>query len=198
MKRSAQPPECQVEFGVQRGLVGGPRHAARLVRLAQRFAQVLKLGPVALSLALVSDARIRPLKKRWLGIDAATDVLSFPAGDGPNPFGPRLLGDLVISLETARRVAREQRVPLEQELARYLAHGLLHLLGHDHQTPRDARRMERVERRLLGHAGMLSGSHDLELEHRSSRSVSSPRRPARSRLARPAASHRAPASPPRY
>jgi probable rRNA maturation factor len=135
------------------------KHAARLVSLVASFARTLKLADAELSLSLVRDRRIRALKKQWFGVDAATDVLSFPGGD--TPVGPRQLGDIVISLDTARRAARELGHSLERELALYLAHGLLHLLGHDHQTRRDARAMEKLERRLLGHAGMLARSEDI-------------------------------------
>ncbi|PZR11503.1 MAG: rRNA maturation RNase YbeY [Archangium gephyra] len=135
-------------------------HATRLTQLAQSFAHTLKLGPSELSLSLVRDPAIRVLKREYFGIDAATDVLSFPAGDFPGP-GPAPLGDIVISLDTAKRAAKDFGSTLEHELALYLAHGLLHLLGHDHQTKADARRMERLERQLLGHAGMLSRSDEL-------------------------------------
>ncbi len=87
-------------------------------------------------------------------------MLSFPAGESPAP-GLRPLGDIVISLDTARRAARAFHTSLEQELARYLAHGLLHLQGFDHQNRRAARAMERLEQRLLGHAGMLSRSDEV-------------------------------------
>lgn len=132
----------------------------RLTKLAQSFARTLKLPPSELSLSLVRDARIRVLKREYFGIDAATDVLSFPAGEFPGP-GRAPLGDIVISLDTARRAAKEFDTSFDRELALYLAHGLLHLLGHDHQTPADARKMERLERKLLGHAGMLSRSEDV-------------------------------------
>ncbi len=135
-------------------------HARRLTQLAQSFAKTLELGPSELSLSLVRDPAIRELKRAYFGVDAATDVLSFPAGDFPGP-GPRPLGDIVISLDTARRYAKQLDTSLEHELALYLAHGLLHLLGHDHQRPRDARAMERLERKLLGHAGMLARSDEL-------------------------------------
>jgi probable rRNA maturation factor len=135
-------------------------HAKRLTRLAQSFAKTLKLDDVELSLSLVRDPAIRKLKREYFGIDAATDVLSFPAGDFPGP-GSRPLGDIVISVDTAKRAAKELDTTLERELALYLAHGLLHLLGHDHQTRPEARKMERLERKLLGHAGMLARSDEV-------------------------------------
>jgi probable rRNA maturation factor len=134
--------------------------AKKLTALAKSFAKTLKLGDVELSLSLVRDPAIRKLKREYFGIDAATDVLSFPAGDFPGP-GPRPLGDIVISLDTAKRNAKEFGVTFETELALYLAHGMLHLLGHDHQRPKDARAMARLEKKLLGHAGMLTRSDEL-------------------------------------
>lgn len=139
---------------------GASRHASALKRLASRFLDDLKLENVELSLALVRDPTMRRLNRDWRGKDTATDVLSFPAGDSPAP-GRRPLGDVIVSLDTARRAAKAFGTTLPQELALYLAHGLLHLLGHDHHTSADARKMERLERRLLGHAGMLARSDEL-------------------------------------
>jgi probable rRNA maturation factor len=140
-----------------RVLLSAPASAAvgrRLRRVAQRFLRALALSNVELSLSLVGDARIRTLNRAWRGKDRATDVLSFPVGDNP-AVGVRPLGDVVISLATARRAAAQHKVALDDELDRYLAHGLLHLLGYDHHRRADARRMARAERRLLGAAGML-------------------------------------------
>lgn len=143
-----------------KGGPGAKGQGAKLKRLASGFLAELGLTNVELSLALVRDAQIRKLNRDWREKDKATDVLSFPAGDSPEP-GPRPLGDVIISMDTARRAAREFGTTLERELALYLAHGLLHLLGHDHHEPREARKMERLERRLLGHAGMLARSDEV-------------------------------------
>ncbi len=110
-------------------------------------------GTLELSLWLCTDITIRRLNRLHRGVDAATDVLSFPAAPRPGPVRP--LGDLVVSLPTARRRARALGVPVEAELRRYLAHGLLHLLGHDHQTRGEARRMARAEGVLLGGRGLV-------------------------------------------
>lgn len=113
------------------------------------------VGRLELSLVLVCDSSIRALNRQWRRKDAATDVLSFPLGEAPGPVGGRLLGDIVISMDTARRAAKAHGESIEDELARYLAHGLLHLLGFDHRRRSEAKEMERMERRLLGRAGML-------------------------------------------
>src|SRR5690606_27531637 len=118
------------------------------------------LADVELSLALVDDAQSQALNREWRQKDAPTDVLGFPA-DPPLPGvpAPRLLGDGVISLDTARRQARAHGRSLAVELCHYLAHGILHLLGHDHEaSPAAARKMARLEERLLGQQGMVGDS----------------------------------------
>ena len=102
-----------------------------------------------LSLLLVSDAVMRRLNRQWRGQDRPTDVLSFAQAEGPTGAPPGLLGDVVISIDTARRQAAECAAPLASELDRLLIHGVLHLLGYDHErSPAEARRMQRRERAL--------------------------------------------------
>ena len=76
-------------------------------------------------------------------------------------YGRRSLGDVVISIDTARRAAKDFESTLDDELDLYLAHGLLHLLGHDHHEKRAARKMEALERKLLKRPSMLSRSDEL-------------------------------------
>jgi probable rRNA maturation factor len=133
-----------------------PRGRAAVRRLrqrARRFLAELGRGHSELSVLVVGDAAIRRLNAEWRGKDRTTDVLSFPASrEGP------LLGDVVISLDTAVRAAREENRALGAELDRYLAHGLLHLLGHDHEaSAAAARRMATAEDALVGE-GMISGT----------------------------------------
>lgn len=121
-------------------------------RLRQRAQQVLKAlgqGRSELSLSLVDDAEIRELNGRYRNLDRPTDVLSFSLseGEGAQHRGS-LLGDVVISVETAGRQARVRHRGLEEEISRLLIHGVLHLLGHDHEEEDDARRMRAEERRL--------------------------------------------------
>lgn len=130
---------------------GGARRGARLLRSARRFLGRLRVRQAELFVALVTDGEIRELNRRWRRKDEATDVLSFPAGEMP-PGGPRSLGDIVISLDTARRVAPRR---VDEELDRYLAHGLLHLLGYDHVRRGDAKKMAAAEAKLLGKEGMV-------------------------------------------
>ncbi len=102
-----------------------------------------------LSINLVDDAEIRELNRDHRGRDRTTDVLSFSLFDGDHaPFRGNLLGDVVISIDTARRQARERHRSLDEEVARLMIHGVLHLIGHDHEDDADYRRMRAEERRL--------------------------------------------------
>jgi rRNA maturation RNase YbeY len=105
----------------------------------------------------VDDAAIRKLNKKWRNKDKATDVLSFPLLSvqelklAPSHPGALVLGDIVISVPTAKRQAAERGHRLSVELEILLVHGLLHLLGYDHEhSPREAARMRRLEVKLLG------------------------------------------------
>jgi probable rRNA maturation factor len=130
--------------------------AARMIRrMAKRFLGFLGLDNVELSIVITSDSRIRVLNRQWRGKNEATDVLSFPACQEEGFSRTRLLGDIVISLDTARKQACSQKVSVEQELARYLAHGLLHLLGHDHYQPQQTALMASLEEQLLGGVGLV-------------------------------------------
>jgi probable rRNA maturation factor len=132
----------------------------------------------AVGIVLVSDARIRALNRAYRRKDCATDVLSFPSGaerrpgrrsPAPSPF----LGDIVIARGVARRQARHARHSERTELKILALHGLLHLLGYDHE--RDDGRMSRLERRLRRRGGLREGL--IERARRSTRRQ--PRRGAR-------------------
>lgn len=117
------------------------------------------LGDCELSLTLTTDRAIRRLNRDFRGIDAATDVLSFSQLEqaGAAPLDPRSVrnspglpvGDVVISIDTAIRDARDLRVSPPSRLRRLLIHGFLHLIGYDHErSASGARRMFARERRL--------------------------------------------------
>ncbi len=112
----------------------------RLRRLLQQAAGALRVGG-ELALVLAGDRLLHRLNRDYRGKDRPTDVLSFP-GEG----GEAGLGDIVISVETAERNARGLGRTLPQELDVLALHGLLHVLGHDHET--DDGTMDRLERRL--------------------------------------------------
>lgn len=131
----------------------------------QQAADLLELGPeVEISVLLVDNETIRSLNRDYRNKDAATDVLSFPmeeAMDGePEPAvigGPteRLLGDLVISVEMAVAQAAEYGHSVERELAFLSVHGLLHLLGYDHESGVEAEAaMQAEEKRILSVLGI--------------------------------------------
>jgi probable rRNA maturation factor len=114
-----------------------PIPAAKVRRLAGQI-----LGKRNLSIAFVTNAAIRKINRQFLKHDFVTDVISFP-------LGTDLVGELVISAEFAVGEARLRKIPVEEELLRYVAHGILHLLGYDDHDPADRERMwKRQEREL--------------------------------------------------
>jgi len=121
----------------------------RAARAAARAAGVA-LDNAEVSIVLGDDALLRGLNRDWRAIDAPTNVLAFPC-DGPRPSGaePALLGDVVISLQTTAAEARRDGLPLADHLAHLVAHGVLHLLGYDHQTDAEADEMEALEASAL-------------------------------------------------
>ncbi len=110
---------------------------------------MLGLGGAELSVSLVRDGEIRELNRRYRCKDQPTDVLAFALREGEFGVVGGALGDVVISLDTARRQALEYRGTLIDEVDRLLVHGILHLAGYDHEvSPREERRMRRRERDL--------------------------------------------------
>lgn len=163
--RTGTSPE-RVEIRVE---AEGGAYAARVLRRqAGEFLAALGRSDAELSVLVTGDAGIRRINRQFRGRDEATDVLSFPSGGGPTPPGSApFLGDLAISVDTARRRSREDGRSLSTELARYLAHGLLHLLGHDHETSaRAAARMAKAEAHLLGGVGLVPAPRAIESRKR--------------------------------
>jgi probable rRNA maturation factor len=116
--------------------------------MAERILNDLGHHDGELSIVLLDDDDIRHLNRDYLSRDYPTNVLSFPMGEGD------LMGDVVISTETAQREAKESGITLEEELGILLVHGILHLLGYDHEgVPEDAARMERKEQEVLVRLG---------------------------------------------
>lgn len=133
-----------------------------LVALRRLVREVLRdeeqRAGTTLALRVAGDEFLHTLNLEHRGVDAPTDVLSFPYDDGeaiPVPDGfeddeGRYLGDIAISLETAERQAKAARITLDQEVQHIVLHGVLHLLGYDHETPEEARAMEEREEHRLG------------------------------------------------
>ncbi len=128
-----------------------PAQARRLRERARRAVKAALQqegvpGPVEVSVLLADDATVRALNRTYRGKDRPTDVLAFPQdGSGPVP----VLGDVVVSVERAARQARRAGHPVEREVALLVAHGTLHLLGHDDETRAGERAMRAAQDRIL-------------------------------------------------
>lgn len=125
-----------------------PVETAWLKKVGQATLRALNRPQATCSVLLVGDAAIRGLNRTYRGVDAPTDVLAFPMREGRfGRLSPDLLGDVVISAETARRQAPAGGV--RAELALLLVHGILHLAGYDHHTTAARQRMWRKQRAIL-------------------------------------------------
>jgi probable rRNA maturation factor len=113
-------------------------------------AQAVSTPPTELAIVLSDDSTIRALNREWRGKNAPTNVLSFPAAmPGKTRSASPYIGDIVIAYQTVAREAVTDGKPFNHHLAHLAVHGFLHLLGYDHETDRDANKMERLERRIL-------------------------------------------------
>ncbi len=150
--------------GVERGLIQ---------RVARRALQAEAAPSCEVSVLLTGDSQIRTLNRDYRGIDAPTDVLSFAQWEGAAPTARAWLaaqpahetaplGDVIISVDTARQEAATLRAPLDDVMAHLVVHGVLHLLGYDHGTAREQRAMRARETRILGDLGRTAvlWSHD--------------------------------------
>ena len=156
---SSHPIEVAVEAEAWQTAVTDPIGLVRsTIALALAMAAPEALRDAQVSVLLTDDARIRLLNHQWRGKDKATDVLSFPSFDPDLPLPPGCraeLGDIVVSIETVRRDADEAGLPLDQHVRHMVVHGVLHLLGMDHETGEaDALAMERLEAQILARFGI--------------------------------------------
>jgi probable rRNA maturation factor len=144
-----------IELQHETDIAGVDTHA--LERVAAHALAVEHVArPSEVSLLIADDMTVRELNRQYRATDAPTDVLSFSQTEGeefalPEDASPHL-GDVIISLDTARRQAAEASVPLQSELEHLVVHGILHLLGYDHEEPDDAERMRLHEDAILGAA----------------------------------------------
>jgi probable rRNA maturation factor len=122
---------------------------ARLIlrRAVMQAAATLSTSATELAIVLTDDSTIRQLNRHWRGIDAATNVLSFPTRRTADE--PSHLGDIVLGYETIAREARAERKAFSHHVVHLAVHGFLHLVGHDHERLEDAEKMEQTERRIL-------------------------------------------------
>ena len=137
---------------VLRKAPGSPALDSRRVRaLANRMLAHLSLMNAELSVLLSNDAFIAELNEKHRNVAKPTDVLAFQmdAAAPEHPESGPLLGDVVVSLDTAARQAKKRRRPLLEEVTHLLAHGLLHLIGYDHRTSTERRRMDALTKQLV-------------------------------------------------
>jgi probable rRNA maturation factor len=145
----------RLEVGVS---YAAPRGGVPASTSFRRWAEAALLGarhrkPAALSIRIVGAREGRALNLQYRGKDYATNVLSFPV-ELPRGVASPLLGDLVICAPVVAREAREQHKAPRDHYAHLTVHGVLHLLGFDHQNERDATRMETLETRILATLGI--------------------------------------------
>jgi probable rRNA maturation factor len=142
-----------------------------LGRKATIVLEALGLTESELSLSLVGDAEIRRLNRTYRGKDRPTDVLSFSLREGEFGGVGHALGDVVISLETAKRQGSENGLTLGDEVTRLLVHGILHLAGYDHEASLlEERRMKRKEREMLRRLAEWCMQEETASQRRSTRS----------------------------
>lgn len=109
---------------------------------------------VELTIVLSNDIQLRELNLQWMGINAPTDVLSFPSDEDDPETGSRYLGDILISVETAARQAARAGHPMEAEVQLLTVHGILHLFGHDHAEEGEKARMWVAQAEILENLGL--------------------------------------------
>lgn len=115
---------------------------------------------VEVSLVLADDETVRDLNREWRGKDMPTNVLSFPGFDDDQPDlpegAPMLLGDVILAYETCVQEAERDQISLQDHLGHLVVHGVLHLLGYDHQSDDEASAMETLEIAILAQLGIAN------------------------------------------
>jgi probable rRNA maturation factor len=137
--------DVEIEAGGWSQVTGVEWLATRAAEAAIAAAPGLEEDDLEATLLLTDDASVRELNRQWRGQDKPTNVLSFPA-DMAAPTGePRHLGDIALAYETVAREAEAEGKTFADHMAHLVVHGILHLLGHDHETDEEAETMERAE-----------------------------------------------------
>ena len=127
-------------------------------RLARTILKELNHPDKEIGILFVDDRQIRDLNEKYLKVNRPTNVISFPMAQGEfSEINPQLLGDVVISVETATKEAQESGLSLEEEIAFLLIHGILHLMGHDH-TRGGRQRMAVAQERLFSRLWIIRGT----------------------------------------
>lgn len=138
------------------------------------FSTCRPLAGAELSVLLTDDARIRRVNREWRGFDKATNVLSFPAVPPDRIAASPVLGDIVLAFETVAREAGDEGKALPDHLRHLVIHGLLHLLGEDHETEAEARRMEALEIAALASLGIADPYANADLVTAAAPSLAEP------------------------
>ena len=170
--KSAVVPALSVEVAVacdgwRRACAAAPKLAeVAAVAAFEDAAGEAELPPgvrVVVGLTLADDAEQCRLNHTWRGKDTSTNVLAFPVAgpERPPPGAPLLLGDVVLALETVAAEAAAQNKPLADHLRHLVVHGVLHLLGQDHEDPDQAEAMERREAAILARLGVPDPYRDI-------------------------------------
>ncbi|GAB4481238.1 MAG: rRNA maturation RNase YbeY [Anaerolineales bacterium] len=135
-----------------------PAIAPELVETAARAALAHQQAPAEadLTIVLTDDSQLQELNLEWMGIDAPTDVLSFPSEEIDPETGFRYLGDILISTPRAALQAAALGHRPEEETQLLVIHGILHLLGHDHAEPEEKARMWAAQREILQSLGLAN------------------------------------------
>ena len=118
-------------------------------------------GEFEASVMLTDDAQIRELNRTWRAKDKPTNVLSFPAPEQPGSRSPRHLGDIALAYETLVRESEEESKELAHHFAHLIVHGVLHLLGYDHEVEAEADIMEGLEVKALATLGIANPYRDM-------------------------------------
>lgn len=145
---------------IQEKVAVSPELTNIITTVLEKAAEIYGVGEKEeVSVVLSDDKYIRSLNSQYRGKDVSTDVLSFALNEGDEPVivggsDETLLGDIVISMETTVRQAEEYGHSLERELAFLALHGMLHLIGYDHETDEQREEMRREEEHVLSLAGL--------------------------------------------
>ncbi len=137
--------------------------AREAVKAAAEEARARLARGAEMTIHLADDDALRDLNRSWRDKDAPTNVLSFPAVAADRLARARLIGDVFIALQTLEREAAAEGKPLADHFRHLVAHGFLHLIGFDHETPAEAEVMEAVEIRALARLGIADPYAGAEL-----------------------------------
>lgn len=172
-RRAPRPENLSISIRTQSRLwreLGDLRErVTQATEAALAVSEVKPLAGAELSLLMTDDKRIRTVNRDWRGFDKATNVLSFPAAPPERIAASPVLGDIVLAYETVLREAESEGKSPGDHLSHLVIHGLLHLLGEDHETESEAIRMEGLEIAALARLGIADPYAGAELETASSK-----------------------------